>query len=76
MRHRNLSGSIISQADRAPRPDSFADAAAWTAHLGALGLSGLKVLLDPVMIATEGALWGAIIAHDCPPFYPSYAELP
>src|SRR4051812_33240480 len=32
-------------------------------HLQRLGISDLKVSPDPVRIATEGALWGAINAH-------------
>ena len=36
----------------------FANEAAWTAHLEALGLTGQKVTPDPVAIATEGALKG------------------
>ena len=33
-------------------------------HLDQLGLSTLKVRPDPVQIATEGALWGSVQAHD------------
>ncbi len=62
MCRRNLAGPIIAKLTAHPTR-TFADAAAWTAHLDALGISGLKVLPNPVMIATEGALWGAIIAH-------------
>ncbi|MGH2362353.1 MAG: IS66 family transposase [bacterium] len=32
----------------------------WQRHLSALGLTGLKVAPDPVLIASEAALWGAI----------------
>jgi hypothetical protein len=32
----------------------------WEQHLQALGLTNLKVAPDPVLIASEGALWGAI----------------
>src|SRR5712672_2638653 len=32
----------------------------WEQHLQALGLTDLKVAPDPVLIASEGALWGAI----------------
>ena len=32
----------------------------WERHLQALGLTDLKVTPDPVLIASEGALWGAI----------------
>src|SRR5215470_13605746 len=48
----------------AENPDRvFANKAAWTAHLDRLGISALKVNPDPVMVATEGALWGSIKAH-------------
>jgi hypothetical protein len=54
MRARHLADPLIARlaADGAKR---FADAAAWTAHLERLGLSGLKVTPDPVRVATEGA---------------------
>src|SRR5260370_40993121 len=32
----------------------------WERHLQALGLTDLKVTPDPVLIASEAALWGAI----------------
>lgn len=38
----------------------FANADAWGAHLTALGFDQLAVAPDPVKVATEGALWGAI----------------
>ena len=38
----------------------FAGRDAFMAHLQRLGLTGLKVRPDPVQIATEAALWGAI----------------
>lgn len=41
----------------------FPDAETWQAHLAALGLDRLKVHPDPVRIATEGALYGAITHH-------------
>jgi len=41
----------------------FADQAAWNSHLDELGISALKVNPDPVLIATEGALWGSVKAH-------------
>jgi len=62
MRQRNLSGPVIDRlAEHSER--SFADRAAWTAHLGRLDISALTVNPDPVMVATEGALWGSIKAH-------------
>jgi hypothetical protein len=39
---------------------AFADQDAWTAHLDRLGVLTFKVNPDPVMVATEGALWGSI----------------
>jgi hypothetical protein len=38
----------------------FSSQAQWERHLNALGLTDLKVAPDPVLIASEGALWGAI----------------
>jgi hypothetical protein len=42
----------------------FGSEAEWTAHLAALGLTELRVTPDPVRVASEAALWGAIIAED------------
>jgi hypothetical protein len=41
----------------------FADEKAWMRHLEQLGMTGLQVNPDPVRVATEGALWGAVSAH-------------
>ena len=38
----------------------FSSAADWERHLQALGLNELKVAPDPLLIASEAALWGAI----------------
>src|SRR5215212_6685468 len=62
MRERGLAGLIIQQLATQPER-SFADRAVWHAHLERLGIPDLKVSPDPVRIATEGALWGAIKAH-------------
>jgi hypothetical protein len=62
MRGRSLSAPVIKLL--ADHPDqSFADLKTWTAHLERLGIGVLDVLPDPVLIATEGALWGSIKAH-------------
>jgi hypothetical protein len=62
MRSRALAGPVIARL--AAHPDrSFADAAAWQAHLEQLGIVALEVTPDPVRIATEGALWGSVTAH-------------
>jgi len=62
MRERALAAPVIARlvehSDRC-----FADQEAWTAHLERLGISALKVNPDPVLIATEGALWGSVKAH-------------
>src|SRR6202007_2357367 len=41
----------------------FSDQKTWNAHLDALGITALSVNPDPVMVATEGALWGSVKAH-------------
>src|SRR4051812_12279338 len=61
MRSRNLAGPVIQRL--AAHPDQhFADHAAWQAHLDRLGITALTVTPDPVLIATEGALWGSVKA--------------
>src|SRR3954468_2173945 len=62
MRDRALSGPVIERLATHPE-HTFPDRAAWQAHLERLGITDLKVNPDPVRIATEGALWGAIKAH-------------
>jgi len=62
MRGRDLAGSVIVALAEHPTK-SFADEAAWEAHLQALGAPWAQIEPDPVAIATEGALWGAIKAH-------------
>ena len=62
MRQRALAGSIITTLELGSE-HIFPDEAAWMDHLQRLGIPDLKVSPDPVRIATEGALWGAIKAH-------------
>jgi hypothetical protein len=62
MRGRSLAGPVISRLAAAPQ-SRFADYDAWQAHLLRLGITDLQVTPDPVCIATEGALWGAVTAH-------------
>ncbi len=62
MRRRNLSQAVLGllanhQAMR------FTDAGHWRAHLAALGIDQLKLHPNPVRIATEGALYGSVTAH-------------
>ena len=63
MRSRALSAPLIAQLAEQPNT-AFADQAAWSAHLDRLGFTGLTTTPDPVLIATEGAIWGSIHAHD------------
>lgn len=62
MRRRNLAGPVIARLAGAEQ-HHFADQAAWSGHLKALGITALEVQPDPVKIATEGALWGSITGH-------------
>lgn len=62
MRGRALAASLIARLAE-PGDRHFADRAAWQAHLDRLGFTTLTVHPDPVLIATEGALWGSIKAH-------------
>jgi hypothetical protein len=57
-----LAGPVVEKLASHPA-QRFADAAAWQAHLEQLGITQLTVTPDPVQMATEGALWGAIQAH-------------
>jgi hypothetical protein len=62
MRERALAAGVIARL--VEHPDRhFCDRKAWNAHLDALGITALKVNPDPVLIATEGALWGSVKAH-------------
>jgi hypothetical protein len=62
MCQRALAGPVIKAL--ADHPDRhFADEAAWREHLRRLGITDLETTPEPVRIATEGALWGAIKAH-------------
>jgi len=63
MRSRALSTALIARLAEQPQT-AFADQAAWQAHLDRLGFTGLTIVPNPVQIATEGAIWGSIHAHD------------
>ncbi len=62
MREHSLSGQVVAQLDAHPAR-LFADTSAWAAHLARLCINTLTVTPDPVQIATEGALWGAVCHH-------------
>jgi len=62
MREHALAGTLVQRLATHKRRQ-FADKQAWTQHLECLGIAGLAVTPDPVRVATEGALWGAVNAH-------------
>jgi hypothetical protein len=63
MRAANLAQGVIAALTGADVRE-FGCEAEWTAHLAALGLTELRVTPDPVRVASQGALWGAICAED------------
>lgn len=63
MRQHHLAGPVIERLVSHPQR-SFPDRQVWAAHLAALGITALEVLPDPVKIATQGAMWGAIRQHN------------
>ena len=62
MRSRALAGPVIAKLAQ-HKDHVFANRAAWSRHLDRLGILALTVTPDPVLIATEAALWGSIKAH-------------
>jgi hypothetical protein len=62
MREHDLAHPLIQRLATHER-QVFADKTAWMAHLEQLGMTALTVIPDPVRVATEGALWGAVSAH-------------
>ena len=62
MRGHGLSGQVVTLLEAHPAR-LFADAPEWAAHLARLGIDTLAVTPDPVQVATQGALWGAICHH-------------
>jgi hypothetical protein len=62
MRGRHLAARVIALL-ASQTETHFADRLAWQAHLDRLGIAALEVTPDPLVIATEGALWGSINAH-------------
>ena len=59
MKERGLPLSTIGKF-KEHKTQIFSSAADWERHLQALGLNELKVAPDPLLIASEAALWGAI----------------
>src|SRR5947209_3903536 len=62
MRDHALAGPLVQRLVTHEQRQ-FVDEKAWLDHLEQLGLTGLQVTPDPVRVATEGALWGAVSAH-------------
>jgi hypothetical protein len=62
MRARQLPGPLIARLASHERR-RFATEAAWTAHLEDLAITPRPAHPDPLRIATEGALWGSIVAR-------------
>jgi Transposase IS66 family len=63
MRNQGLPAATIALLKVEPET-RFSDQTAWRAHLDRLGFNALKVTPDPVRVATEGALWGSVQAHE------------
>ena len=63
MRDRGLSAPLIARLAAQPETISL-DQAAWSAQLERLGFTALTIAPNPVTIATEGAIWGSIHAHE------------
>jgi hypothetical protein len=63
MREANLSHGVI-EALMGADVREFGSEAEWMVHLAALGLTELRVTPNAVRVASEAALWGAIIAED------------
>lgn len=59
MRQMSLPGGLIDALTAHPNK-RFTREADWRAHLKALGFDKLKITPDPMKVATEGALWGAV----------------
>ena len=60
MEERNLPRGIVIGKFKEHKARIFSSAGDWESYLHALGLSAMKVAPDPVLIASEAALWGAI----------------
>jgi hypothetical protein len=63
MQNQGLPAAAIARL-KAEAETRFSDQTAWQAHLDRLGFNALKVTPDPVRLATEGALWGSVQAHE------------
>jgi hypothetical protein len=62
MRRRALPAHAIARLAGHPQKH-FLGARSWHRHLDRLGISRLKHSLEPVRLASEGAVWGSIVSH-------------
>ena len=62
MRDHGLPAALIGRLRDHPET-CFANQGAWREHLELLGFTALSTTPDPVQVATEGALWASIQAH-------------
>ena len=62
MRTRQLPGPLLARIAHRERR-RFSDEKAWMAHMKDLRIATRPSHPDPLRIATEGALWGAIVEH-------------
>jgi hypothetical protein len=62
MRARQLPGPFVARLADHPE-HHFPDTAAWNAHLAALAIPARARHPDPARIASEGALWGGLVAQ-------------
>jgi hypothetical protein len=63
MRNNGLPAATIARLMAEPET-RFSDQTAWQAHLDRLGFNALSVMPDPVRVASEGASWGSVQAHE------------
>ena len=63
MRNQGLPAATIARLKAEPET-RFSDQVAWKAHLDRLGFNALTVTPEPIRVATEGALWGSVQAHE------------
>jgi len=62
MREHGMASALVQRL-ATHKQRQFATETAWTHHLEKLRLTGLAVTPNPVRVATEGALWGAVTAQ-------------
>lgn len=63
MRDHGLPAALIARLAAEPQT-RFANQGAWQDHLDRLDFTALSITPDPVRVATEGALWASVQAHE------------